>query len=171
LHFCERYKWTPLGEQLTIIELPLEQGSIRLAILTADDANIPEIVQVAALNKVHTLLVPFDIQEPNEVECSIVSRAAEHQICIVASSREKDFSDKNLDKDSYEAGNHANNQNKKKVKPQKSTGFVADLLSPEALTAHINSRKFSDYIHQPLLKHQHGKITKSLIHPQRACKK
>ncbi|WP_426358090.1 nitrilase-related carbon-nitrogen hydrolase [Pseudocolwellia sp. HL-MZ19] len=173
LHFCERYKWTPLGNKLNIIELSLEQGNITLAILTADDANIAEIVNVAVLNKVHLLLVPFDIQEPSEVEFSLLSRAAEHRICIVASSREKDFASKEVATVNTNTKNQ--NQNKKKVKPQKSTGLVADLLSREALNSHLstahNSRKFSGYINQPLVKHQHGKITKSLIHPRAACEK
>jgi len=173
LHFCERYKWTPLGEQLNIIDLPLEQGKITLSILTADDANIPEIVNLAASNKVQVLLVPFDIQESNEVEFSLLAKAVEHRICIVASSREKDFASKEVASVNTQNQSENQNQNKKKIKPQKSTGFVADLLSRQALisqvSAHINSRKFSGYINQPLVKHQHGKITKSLIHPTSAC--
>mgnify|MGYP000229943290 FL=1 len=152
LHFCQRYQRTPLGNELTVIKLPLEQGSIRLAMLTADDANIPEMVNVAALNNIQVLLVPFDIQEACEVEYSLLSRAAEHRICIVAATREKSFSQSS-------------------DKSHKSTGFIANLASQSALLAQWQSRKFAGYSNHPLVKYQHGKITKALIHPITACSK
>ncbi|KGJ89967.1 nitrilase-related carbon-nitrogen hydrolase [Thalassotalea sp. ND16A] len=164
LHFCRRYRWTALGDDLNIIELPLEQGNINIAMLTADDANIPEIVKVAALNDIHLLLVPFDIQEPCEVEYGLLSRAAENRICIVAASREKSFTN-NLTTD------NGNGNNKNKVKSQKSTGLIANLSINSALLPQWKSRKFDGYINQPLVKHQHGKITKAVIHPIAACKK
>ena len=67
LHFCQRYQWTELTDTINIISLPLEQGIIKLAMLTADDANIAETVNIAALHNIHLLLMPFDIQEPLEV--------------------------------------------------------------------------------------------------------
>jgi predicted amidohydrolase len=169
LHFCERYKWTPLGDGLTIVELPLEQGSINVAMLTADDATIPEMVKLAALRNIHVLLVPFDIQEPADVELSLLSRAAENRICIVAASREKSFADTAPTNQSDTA--KKNPYGKNKIKRQKSTGFIANLATPEAQLAHRKSRKFNNYINQPLVKHQHGKITKSLIFPIAACTK
>ncbi|OUS30846.1 carbon-nitrogen hydrolase [Thalassotalea sp. 42_200_T64] len=164
LHFCQRYQWTALGDDLNIIELPLEQGNINLAMLTADDANIAEIVKVAALNGIHLLLVPFDIQEPCEVEYSLLSRAAENRICIVAASREKSFAN-NLPIDS----GINNIYYKNKVKSQKSTGLIANLTTDPALLPQWKSAKFNGYINQPLVKHQHGKITKAVIHPIAAC--
>jgi predicted amidohydrolase len=161
LHFCQRYQWTALGDNLNIIELPLEQGNINLAMLTADDANIPEVVKVAALNNIHLLLVPFDIQESGEVEYGLLSRAAENRICIVAASREKSFANAVL------AGstNHLIQKNKNKSKAQKSTGLIANLTTGSALLPQWKSDKFTGYINQPLVKHQHGKITKALVHP------
>jgi predicted amidohydrolase len=166
LHFCQRYQWTELGEELNIIELPLEQGSVSLAMLTADDANIPEIVKVAALHGIHLLLVPFDIQEPCEVDYNLLSRAAENRICIVAASREKSFA-KNLPAETITHNIYGKN----KVKEQKSTGLIANLTTDPALLPQWKSQKFNGYINQPLIKLQYGKITKAVIHPVAACTK
>ena len=161
LHFCNRYRWSALGDNVKVIELPLEQGSIKVAMLTADDANIPEIVNTVALNSIHVLLVPFDIQEPAEVEYSLLSSAVENRICIVAATREKDFTTE-LPSES---------KNKKKIKLQKSTGLIINLTTDDALLTQWKSRKFDGYINPPLIKHQHGKITKAVIHPIAACNK
>lgn len=164
LHFCQRYQWTALGDEVNIIELPLEQGSINVAMLTADDANIPELVNVAALHGVHVLLVPFDIQEHCEVEYSLLSLAIENRICIVAASREKSFAN-DLSIDNNNSGN------KKKSKAQKSTGLIANLTLECDLVSQWKLRKFYGYINSPLVKHQQGKITKAVIHPIAACNK
>ena len=166
LHFCKRYQWTALGDDLNVIELPLEQGNISVAMLTADDANIPEIVNVAALHGIHVLLAPFDIQEHCEVEYSLLSRATENRICIVAASREKSFVN-------VLPAKKGNNKtcNKNKIKSQKSTGLIVNLTTDSTLLSQWKSRKFDGYINPPLVKHQHGKITKAVIHPIAACHK
>jgi len=166
LHFCQRYQWTELGNELNIITLPLEQGSISLAMLTADDANIAEIVNIAALRNIHLLLVPFDIQEPGEVEHSLLSRAAENRICIVAASREKNFAN---DLPTQTATNNIYGKNK--IKVQKSTGLIANLTTAPELLPQWRAQKFNGYINQPLVKLQYGKITKAVIHPIAACTK
>lgn len=166
LHFCQRYQWTALGDDVNIIELPLEQGNINVAMLTADDANIPEIVNIAAVNDIHVLLVPFDIQEPCEVEYGLLARAVEHRICIVAASREKSFA---IDLPTGKANN--NTGNKKKIKSHKSTGLIANLTTDGTLLKQWESGKFTGYIDPPLIKHQQGKITKAVIHPIAACNK
>jgi len=173
LHFCQRYQWTALGNELKIIELPLEQGVMKVAMLTGDDANIPEMVKLAALNNIQVLLVPFDIQEASEVEFSLLSYVAEHKICIVAASREKSFaeavpadaSDKNLDTAK------GSSSNKKKVKQKKSTGLIANVPAESGLLNPWQSDKFNGYINQPLVKYQHGKITKAVIYPLLGLKK
>jgi predicted amidohydrolase len=166
LHFCQRYLWTALGDEINIIELPLEQGNINVAMLTADDANIPEMVNVVALNGIHVLLVPFDIQESFEVEYGLLSRAAENRICIIAESREKSFIINN-----YPTDSDKNTGNKKKVKAQKSTGLIANLTSDLTLPPQYKSTNFTGYINLPLVKHQQGKITKAVIHPIATCHK
>lgn len=167
LHFCQRYQWTALADRIKIIELPLEQGNINLVMLTADDANIAETVNVLARKNIHLLLVPFDIQEPQEVEYNLVAKAAENSICIVAASREKSFA---IQQSSNEKSLSAN-QNNKKIKTQKSTGLIANLTSNSALLAQWQSGKFNGYINRAIVKHQHGKITKALIHPMSTTEK
>lgn len=169
LHFCKRYQWTKLGDEINIIELPLEQGLIKVAMLTADDANIPEIVKVAALHGIHLLLIPFDIQEPCEVEYSLLSRAAENRICILAASREKSFANDLATDNSAHKPRPPSHQ--KKGKAKKATGLIANLTTDSALLTQWQSRKFDGYINQPLVKYQHGKITKAVIHPIAACNK
>jgi len=160
LHFCQRYQWTALGDEVNIIELPLEQGKINVAMLTADDANIAEIVKVAASNKIHLLLVPFDIQEPCEVQYNLLAHAVENRICIVAASREKSFvRDLPSDKGSKTIGN------KNKIKFRKSTGLIVNLTTDFAELSQWKSRKFNGHINQPIATYQHGKITKAVIHP------
>ena len=166
LHFCQRYQWTTLGNELTIVELPLEQGTITLAMLTADDANIPEIVKIAALNDIHLLLVPFDIQEPCEVDYSLLSRATENRICIVAASREKSFAN-----DARTKNTNDNIYGKNKVKAQKSTGLIVNLITDSALLPQWRTRQFTGHINPALVKLQYGKITKAVIHPIAACYK
>jgi predicted amidohydrolase len=171
LHFCQRYEWTVLGDELKIIELPLEQGVIKVVLLTGDDASIPEMIQLAALNNIQVLLVPFDIQEASEVEFSLLSYAAEHKICIVAASREKSFAElAPADSSANASGKNrdtakGSTANKKKVKQKKSTGLIANLPAESALLNPWQSDKFNGYINQPLVKYQHGKITKAVIYP------
>ncbi|MFT6587264.1 MAG: putative amidohydrolase [Cognaticolwellia sp.] len=172
LHFCNRYKWTELGDDLNIVELPLEQGAIKIAMLTADDANMPEIVKVAALNCIHVLLIPFDIQESSEVDCGLLSLAAENDICIVAASREKSFV---LDPLIMQDDNSATTGNKKKIKQKKSTGLVIDITNSTTLSHKNNQFNVSGCLNRSddrlKVKQQHGKITKALVHPsQTLCK-
>jgi predicted amidohydrolase len=169
LHFCQRYQWTALGEEVKTIELPLEQGNIQLTMLTADDAHIPEIVDIAALNNIHVLLIPFDIQEPHEVEFALLSRAAEHRICIVAASREKSLN--NISHNTVVPSANQNNNQKKKVKSQKVTGFIANLTKDLPPLVKNRSLQQNGYINKPLVKYQQGKITKALIFPIAACNK
>ncbi len=129
--FCNRYQWSPLADILNIIDLPLEQGHMSLAMLTADDANIAEIVEVAALKNIHLLLVPFDIQEAYKVDYCSLARAAENKICIIAASREKNFSG-GLSCNGFITDNainapRANTKCKNKVKAVKSTGLIANM--------------------------------------------
>lgn len=166
LHFCNRYQWTTLGDELNIIELALEQGRIKLAMLTGDDAQIPEVVKVAALHDIQVLLVPFDIQAPHEVEFSLIARATENRICLVAASREKSFS--NLPVNNVSSVNSANTR---KIKQHKSTGLIVNLTPRLALLNQWETAKFDGYSNKPLIKHQHGKITKAVIFPIAAINK
>jgi len=171
LHFCQRYQWTALGDYLNIIKLPLEQGQLTVAMLTADDANIAEIVQVAALNKIHLLLVPFDIQEPCEVEYNLLARAIENRICIVAASREKNFVKELPSSELTNENGTKSTRNKNKIKSRKSTGLIVNLTTDFAELPQWKPREFNGYINQPIATYQHGKITKAVIHPLAASNK
>jgi len=170
IQFCPRYPWTALADELNIVEIPLEQGTIKVAMLTGDDASSTEIVDTAALSLIHLLLVPFDIQRPCEVENHLLSRAAEHKICIAAASREKSFINESSDDDGANLNSY---KNKQKVKQLKSTGFIADLPSNVGLFMKNEAQKTKSdsqlSVSQLIVKHQQGKITKALVHPIVAC--
>ncbi len=166
LHFCQRYQWTELTDTINIISLPLEQGNIKLAMLTADDANIADTVKMAASHNIHLLLMPFDIQDSLEVNYSLLARAAENRVCIVAATREKSFAIQS----SVEQQDKLK-QNNKKVKSQKSTGLIINLSNNTTVLTQWQSGRFNGYINKPVVKHQHGKITKALIYPNASVDK
>ncbi len=169
IQYCPRYPWTTLADKLNIVEIPLEQGIIKVAMLTADDASSTVIVDTAAFNHIHLLLVPFDIQTPYEVEDHLLSRAAERKTCIAAASREKSFTNEPSD-DSSDLNRV---KNKQKIKQLKSTGFIADLPSNVGLFIENHAPKANSasqlLVSQLNVKHQKGKITKALVHPIAAC--
>lgn len=158
LHFCNRYQWTKLSEQLNIITLGLEQGDITLAMLTADDANITEMNEVIAQARVQVLLLPIDIQEEPEATTLLISKAIENNICIVAASREKTFSHKPAIDSEQET-------ELIKVKNTKSTGLIINKSVCETFLPYWKARNFSGYVNEPIVKQQYGKITKAVIHP------
>ncbi len=170
LHFCQRYQWSPLSDELVIIALPLEQGTLKLAMLTADDAHIGEMLAITSLAGIQLLLVPFDIQQPWEVEHNLLAHAAENRICLVAASREKDFTEQLLN-EQLTINSDNNPFSKNKIKVQKSTGLIVNLNADDARLTNWRKPKFSGYINQPLVKLQYGKITKAVIHPIAAHKK
>ncbi len=170
LHFCQRYHWTSLSNELGIIVLPLEQGDIKLAMLTADDANIAEMQAIASCAGIELLLVPFDIQDSAEVEHHLLAHAAENRVCIIAASREKDFTFQRVKKPLTTKSDH-NPFSKNKIKTQKSTGLIINLTLDESILPQWRKPKFNGYINQPLVKLQYGKITKAVIHPVAAHKK
>ena len=170
LHFCQRYHWTSLSNELSLIVLPLEQGAIKLAMLTADDANIAEMLSIASFAGIELLLVPFDIQDSAEVEHHLMANAAENRLCIIAASREKDFTDELLNK-LLITDSESNPFSKNKIKTKKSTGLIINLAADESILPQWRKRKFNGYINQPLIKLQYGKITKAVVHPIAAHKK
>ena len=173
LHFCNRVQWTALGDEINIIALPLEQGIINIAMLTADDANIPEVVKIVAARGIHLLLVPFDIQQPSEVEYSLIARATENRICILAASREKSFPACSSSDNSSNNNTNTNvsnpSKNKNKIKHRKSTGLIINLATTSPSSAQWRKQKFDDNSNKPIVTHQHGKITKAVVHPIAAC--
>lgn len=149
LLYCQRYHWTTLGESLNVVELPLEQGRIKLAMFTADDANSPELMKIAALNHIQLLLVPFDIQAPNEIDNALLFSAEKHKYCLIAATREKSFT--------------AEKALGEQEKSKKYSGFIVSISSD----FYTDNNKQSDRNNNNslIVKKQFGKITKALIHP------
>lgn len=153
---CHRYRWSPLGQALNIITLPLEHGAIELAMLTGDDFLAPKIVGHGAANNIQLLLVPFDIQEQSDASSVLKSLAQQFKLCIVASTRERSFL------------NQENNSNNAKLKRQKSTGLIIDIAPDYAVD---KKQKITNDDTKRLIKFnlkikpQQGKITKAIIHP------
>lgn len=158
LHFCQRYQWTALGNSLSIITLPLEQGYIKVVMLTADDANMAEMAQLASSQGVHVLLIPFDIQEAYESDTHLLSLAKDNRLCIVAATREKSIKAKRKE-------NETRQGNKVKVKTQKITGLIANINKSYPWEEVLSSLESPVNINPLIVKQQHGKITKAIIYP------
>lgn len=88
LHFAARFGWHQIGARLVTADLPWG----RVAIFIGDDFWYPELVKVAALRGVQTLLVPFDCQEAWESQLGVVNRAMENNLCVIACSRDTENS-------------------------------------------------------------------------------
>lgn len=157
LHPCNRYAWTECGKHLTTISLQLEQGTIKLAMLTADDATFPETIFSSVVQGIQLLLLPGDIQEAGDVAYSLKSRAAEFNVCIIAASKEKNFTLEQPKKQTI--------YSKNKQKTQKSTGLIANVKFQTGALPHWQVRENEDFYSQPSIKWQFGKITKAIIHP------
>lgn len=154
---CNRHAWTKLGNGLATYNLVLEQGSIKLAMLTADDAFLPETINLAAKQGIHLLLLALDIQEAGDVFYSLSSRAAEFNLCIVAASKEKNFSLEQPKKQTI--------YSKNKDKIQKSTGLIANVKLQPGVLPRWQTTQATQFSNKPLVKWQFGKITKAVIHP------
>ena len=157
LHPCNRYAWTECGTHLNTISLQLEQGSIKLAIVTGDDAMLPEVINTLAVQGIQLLLLAIDIQEAGDVAYSLMSRAAEFNVCIVAASKEKNFT--------LEQPKQQTIYSKNKDKKQKSTGLIANVKLHAGVLPNWQTNKTLGFSEQPSIKWQFGKITKAVIHP------
>ncbi|WNC72164.1 carbon-nitrogen hydrolase family protein [Thalassotalea psychrophila] len=143
LHQCKRHQWSDLADKLKVYSLPWG----KVALLTGDDACYPELAKVAALQGVHALICPVDIQEPWEVDFGLLSRAAENRICVIASSRNKLLEHKQL------------------------SGLVANLETDFTIMTPWQHRKFDGYINHPLLTRQQSGFTQTSISPIAASNK
>lgn len=141
LHRTKRHAWSNLGDGLQTCDLPWG----RVAIITGDDSVFPELVKVAALESVHTLIVPFDIQERWEAEFGLLSRAAENRLCVVAATRSKSIG----------------------------TGLIATLERDFTILTPWHQRQFDGMINNPLVTTQvtGGGLTRAVIHPDAANNK
>jgi hypothetical protein len=141
LHRSARHAWSVPGADLRPVDLPWG----RLGLICGDDAAFPELIKVAALQGVHAIALPFDLQERWEQRYGLPSRAAENRICVVASSHPREGC----------------------------AGLIADLEREFTLMTEWPTRSFDGYINAPLVTRQEpGQgVTAALIHPEAACNK
>lgn len=158
---CQRYPWTSLNSELSIKSLTLEQGIINVAMMTADDLHADEsysqVFPGSNSTHLHLLLLPFDIQREQEVQ-TLKLNAAQHQVCMLAASREKSFNTH------QPVSTKQNVFAKNKQKLTKTTGFIANVK--QSITVSRDNKDDENHSLQGLqVKDQFGKITKAVIHP------
>lgn len=80
LHHSARHGWSKLGDELQSLQLE----DAHVAVLSSDDALIPELGRLLAMRGVDLLLVPAAPLEAWELQTGLVERAAENRINLVA---------------------------------------------------------------------------------------
>jgi predicted amidohydrolase len=83
LHDSERYAWSALSDSVEIAGL----GFARVALLTSDDASLPEAFRLAALGGADTVIVPALPQESWELETGLLERSAENRVNLLAAAQ------------------------------------------------------------------------------------
>ncbi|MEX0828146.1 MAG: nitrilase-related carbon-nitrogen hydrolase, partial [Haliea sp.] len=141
IHATERHCWSALGDNLQTLQLPWG----KVAVLTADDVAYPELVKVAALQGVHVLIAPIQIQELWETQYGLPSRAAENRICVLASSRV--------------------------LADGTGTGMIATLEREFTIMTPWRQRQFDGNINSPMITCQRTGLTVATVHPHRASNK
>ena len=80
LHRSERYAWSPLADAVEVADL----GFARVAVLTSDDACLPEAFRLAALAGADTVIVPALPLERWEMQLGLLERSAENRVNLLA---------------------------------------------------------------------------------------
>lgn len=80
LHPSARYRFSSLAESVVVCDA----GYSKLAVLTSDDACIPESFRLAALAGADTICVPGQPQESWEVPLGLLERSAENRVNLLA---------------------------------------------------------------------------------------
>ena len=83
LHRSERYAWSPLAERVEVADL----GFARVAVLTSDDACVPEAFRLAALAGADTVIVPALPLERWEMHTGLLERSAENRVNLLAAAQ------------------------------------------------------------------------------------
>ena len=87
LHRSERYAFSPLAEQVRTVDLAFA----RLALLTSDDACVPEAFRLAALAGADTVVVPALPLEDWEMRTGLLERSAENRVNLLAAAQPGPF--------------------------------------------------------------------------------
>jgi len=83
LHRSERYEWSALSDQVEVAGL----GFSRVAMLTSDDACLPESFRLAALTGADTVIVPALPQEAWELSTGLLERSAENRVNLLVAAQ------------------------------------------------------------------------------------
>lgn len=81
------HPWAELGEAINVCERPWG----RLGIIVGDDAIVPEVAKVLAIQGADVLAISFQVQEAWELSHGLVDRSAENRVCVVAATRPSPF--------------------------------------------------------------------------------
>ncbi len=87
LHRSERYAFSPLAEQVRTVDL----GFVRIALLTSDDACVPEAFRLAALAGADTVIVPALPLEDWEMRTGLLERSAENRVNLLVAAQPGPF--------------------------------------------------------------------------------
>ena len=87
LHRSERYAFSPLAAQVQTIDL----GFARVALLTSDDACVPEAFRLAALAGADTVVVPALPLEAWEMRTGLLERSAENRVNLLVAAQPGPF--------------------------------------------------------------------------------
>ncbi|MEP5763634.1 MAG: nitrilase-related carbon-nitrogen hydrolase [Halieaceae bacterium] len=83
MHKSERYSWSALVDRVESCDL----GFSRLALLTSDDACLPESFRLAALAGADTVIVPSLALEQWELDTGLLERSAENRVNLLAAAQ------------------------------------------------------------------------------------
>ena len=87
LHRSERYAFSPLAERVQTVDL----GFARVALLTSDDACVPEAFRLAALAGADTVVVPALPLEDWEMRTGLLERSAENRVNLLVAAQPGPF--------------------------------------------------------------------------------
>ena len=87
LHRSERYTFSPLAAQVETVDL----GFAKLALLTSDDACVPEAFRLAALAGADTVVVPALPLEAWELRLGLLERSAENRVNLLVAAQPGPF--------------------------------------------------------------------------------
>jgi nitrilase len=83
MHRSERFAWSALADSVETADL----GFARIALLTSDDACLPEAFRLAALAGADTVIVPAQPLEKWELDTGLLERSAENRVNLLAATQ------------------------------------------------------------------------------------
>ena len=141
LHRSARHRWSALGDGVNSLAL----DNARVAVLAGDDALLPEIGRLLAMQGVELLLVPAEPLEAWELTTGLVERAAENRMNLVAACQ---------------PGPHG-------------SSLICALQKDFTVMTPWAERPFDGLLSQPVLTRapQHPGVTYATVHPAAAANK